>query len=100
MATQILMPALSPTMEEGTLAKWLVKEGDAVKSGQIIAVCNELTPVTRDALLDGTLDLVIDTPTSTLATKLVQFMIAACDESRAIPQQHLVPANLFISESL
>ena len=37
MATQILMPALSPTMEEGTLAKWLVKEGDAVKSGQILA---------------------------------------------------------------
>jgi len=37
MATEVLMPALSPTMEEGTLAKWLVKEGDAVKSGQIIA---------------------------------------------------------------
>ncbi|THD84348.1 pyruvate dehydrogenase complex E1 component subunit beta [Aliigemmobacter aestuarii] len=37
MATEILMPALSPTMEEGTLAKWLVKEGDEVKSGQIIA---------------------------------------------------------------
>ena len=37
MPTEILMPALSPTMEEGTLAKWLVKEGDAVKSGQIIA---------------------------------------------------------------
>ena len=37
MATEILMPALSPTMEEGTLAKWLVKEGDAGKSGQIIA---------------------------------------------------------------
>ncbi|MBD1205517.1 MAG: pyruvate dehydrogenase complex E1 component subunit beta [Rhodobacteraceae bacterium] len=37
MATQVLMPALSPTMEEGTLAKWLVKEGDTVKSGQIIA---------------------------------------------------------------
>jgi len=37
MATQILMPALSPTMEEGTLAKWLVKEGDEVKSGMIIA---------------------------------------------------------------
>ena len=37
MATQILMPALSPTMEEGTLAKWLVKEGDTVSSGQIIA---------------------------------------------------------------
>ena len=37
MATQILMPALSPTMEEGKLAKWLVKEGDTVKSGDIIA---------------------------------------------------------------
>jgi pyruvate dehydrogenase E2 component (dihydrolipoamide acetyltransferase) len=37
MAIQILMPALSPTMEEGTLAKWLVKEGDTVKSGQILA---------------------------------------------------------------
>ena len=37
MATQILMPALSPTMEEGKLAKWLVKEGDKVKSGQVLA---------------------------------------------------------------
>jgi pyruvate dehydrogenase E2 component (dihydrolipoamide acetyltransferase) len=37
MATEILMPALSPTMEEGTLAKWLVKEGQAVKSGMVIA---------------------------------------------------------------
>ena len=37
MATEILMPALSPTMEEGTLAKWLVKEGDSVASGDILA---------------------------------------------------------------
>ena len=37
MATEILMPALSPTMEEGTLAKWLVKEGDTVKAGDILA---------------------------------------------------------------
>ncbi|MGH1465756.1 MAG: pyruvate dehydrogenase complex E1 component subunit beta [Cognatishimia sp.] len=37
MAIEILMPALSPTMEEGTLAKWLVKEGDDVSSGDIIA---------------------------------------------------------------
>jgi len=37
MATEILMPALSPTMEEGTLAKWLVKEGDTITSGMIIA---------------------------------------------------------------
>jgi pyruvate dehydrogenase E1 component beta subunit len=37
MAIKILMPALSPTMEEGTLAKWLVAEGDKVKSGDILA---------------------------------------------------------------
>ncbi|WP_295511938.1 pyruvate dehydrogenase complex E1 component subunit beta [uncultured Sulfitobacter sp.] len=36
MATEILMPALSPTMEEGTLAKWLVKEGDTVSSGDVM----------------------------------------------------------------
>jgi pyruvate dehydrogenase E1 component beta subunit len=35
--TDILMPALSPTMEEGTLAKWLVKEGDTIKAGDVIA---------------------------------------------------------------
>jgi pyruvate dehydrogenase E1 component beta subunit len=37
MAVELKMPALSPTMEEGTLAKWLVKEGDSVKSGDILA---------------------------------------------------------------
>jgi pyruvate dehydrogenase E2 component (dihydrolipoamide acetyltransferase) len=37
MPIEILMPALSPTMEEGTLAKWLVKEGDTVSSGDVIA---------------------------------------------------------------
>ncbi len=37
MSIQILMPALSPTMEEGKLAKWLVKEGDIVKSGDVLA---------------------------------------------------------------
>ncbi|MFV0361195.1 pyruvate dehydrogenase complex E1 component subunit beta [Tropicimonas sp.] len=37
MAIEVLMPALSPTMEEGTLAKWLVKEGDTVSSGDILA---------------------------------------------------------------
>ncbi len=37
MAIEILMPALSPTMEEGTLAKWLVSEGDEVTAGQILA---------------------------------------------------------------
>src|ERR671929_289929 len=37
MPTNILMPALSPTMEKGNLAKWLKKEGDKIKSGDVIA---------------------------------------------------------------
>jgi pyruvate/2-oxoglutarate dehydrogenase complex dihydrolipoamide acyltransferase (E2) component len=37
MATEILMPALSPTMEEGTLTKWFVTEGDVVQSGDLLA---------------------------------------------------------------
>src|SRR3954464_9038132 len=37
MSIEILMPALSPTMEEGKLSKWLVKEGDVVKSGTLLA---------------------------------------------------------------
>jgi pyruvate dehydrogenase E1 component beta subunit len=37
MATEIFLPAMSPTMEEGTLAKWLVAEGDTVKAGQVVA---------------------------------------------------------------
>ena len=37
MATPILMPALSPTMTEGTIAKWLKDEGDAIQSGDLLA---------------------------------------------------------------
>ena len=36
-SNEILMPALSPTMEEGGIAKWLVKEGDIIKAGDLIA---------------------------------------------------------------
>ena len=37
MPTQVLMPALSPTMEKGNLAKWIKQEGDKVKAGDVIA---------------------------------------------------------------
>ena len=37
MPIQVLMPALSPTMEKGNLSKWLKKEGEAIKSGDVIA---------------------------------------------------------------
>ena len=43
MPIEIKMPALSPTMEEGTLAKWLVKEGDSVASGDLLAEIDQQT---------------------------------------------------------
>mgnify|MGYP000274162907 CR=1 FL=1 len=42
MPTEILMPALSPTMEEGTLASWQVEEGDMVSSGDVLAEIDAL----------------------------------------------------------
>ncbi len=56
MPTEILMPALSPTMEEGKLAKWLVKEGDAVKSGTVIAeIETDKATMEFEAVEDGTI---------------------------------------------
>jgi pyruvate dehydrogenase E2 component (dihydrolipoamide acetyltransferase) len=56
MATNILMPALSPTMEEGKLAKWLVKEGDTVKSGTILAeIETDKATMEYEATDEGTL---------------------------------------------
>ncbi|MGV6847192.1 MAG: pyruvate dehydrogenase complex E1 component subunit beta [Marinibacterium sp.] len=55
MSTEILMPALSPTMEEGTLAKWLVKEGDTVSSGDILAeIETDKATMEFEAVEDGT----------------------------------------------
>ena len=60
MATQVLMPALSPTMEEGTLAKWLVKEGDMVKSGQIIAeIETDKATMEFEAVDEGTIGQIL-----------------------------------------
>ncbi len=56
MATELKMPALSPTMEEGTLAKWLVSEGDAVKSGDILAeIETDKATMEFEAVDEGTL---------------------------------------------
>ena len=56
MATNILMPALSPTMEQGKLAKWLKKEGDAVRSGDVIAeIETDKATMEVEAIDDGTL---------------------------------------------
>ena len=54
MAIEIKMPALSPTMEEGTLTKWLVAEGEAVRSGDVIAeIETDKATMEVEALDDG-----------------------------------------------
>ncbi|MFS0736696.1 pyruvate dehydrogenase complex dihydrolipoamide acetyltransferase [Sphingomonas sp. 1P06PA] len=56
MPIELKMPALSPTMEEGTLAKWLVKEGDAVKSGDILAeIETDKATMEYEAIDEGTI---------------------------------------------
>ena len=73
MAIEILMPALSPTMEEGTLAKWLVKEGERVKAGDILAEIEtdkavmefeavEEGLIKQLLVLDGTEEIKINSP--------------------------------------
>jgi pyruvate dehydrogenase E2 component (dihydrolipoamide acetyltransferase) len=58
--TDILMPALSPTMEEGTLAKWLVKAGDTVKSGDIIAeIETDKATMEVEAVDEGVVDTIL-----------------------------------------
>ena len=56
MPTNILMPALSPTMEKGNLAKWLKKEGDKVKAGDVIAeIETDKATMEVEAVDEGTL---------------------------------------------
>ncbi|HEY5711859.1 MAG TPA: pyruvate dehydrogenase complex E1 component subunit beta [Allosphingosinicella sp.] len=60
MPIEIKMPALSPTMEEGTLAKWLVKEGDAVKSGDILAeIETDKATMEFEAVDEGTISKIL-----------------------------------------
>jgi pyruvate dehydrogenase E1 component beta subunit len=60
MPTEILMPALSPTMERGNLAKWLKKEGDAVKSGDVIAeIETDKATMEVEAVDEGTLGKIL-----------------------------------------
>ena len=61
MTSEILMPALSPTMEEGTLAKWLVKEGDSVSAGDILAeIETDKATMEFEAVDEGTIGKILD----------------------------------------
>src|ERR1044071_7537919 len=60
MPVQVLMPALSPTMEKGNLAKWLKKEGDTVKSGDVIAeIETDKATMEVEATDEGTLGKIL-----------------------------------------
>src|SRR6201998_4720632 len=60
MPTEVLMPALSPTMEKGNLAKWLKKEGDTVRSGDVIAeIETDKATMEVEAVDEGTLGKIL-----------------------------------------
>ncbi|MGK6357004.1 pyruvate dehydrogenase complex E1 component subunit beta [Sphingomonas sp. DT-207] len=79
MAIELKMPALSPTMEEGTLAKWLVKEGDTVKSGDILAeIETDKATMEFEAVDEGTISkILVAEGTDNVKVGTVIAMIAA-----------------------
>jgi pyruvate dehydrogenase E1 component beta subunit len=86
MATELKMPALSPTMEEGTLAKWLVKEGDDVKSGDILAeIETDKATMEFEAVDEGTIAKIL-VPEGTDGVKVGQAIaILAADGEEVTP---------------
>jgi pyruvate dehydrogenase E1 component beta subunit len=85
MPTPILMPALSPTMEKGNLAKWLKKEGDTVKSGDVIAeIETDKATMEVEAVDEGTLGkILVPEGTSDVAVNTPIAMILAEGEDAA-----------------
>ena len=80
MPTEILMPALSPTMEEGKLAKWLVKEGQAIKPGDIIAeIETDKATMEVEAVDEGTLGKII-VPAGTEGVKVNETIALLLEE--------------------
>jgi pyruvate dehydrogenase E1 component beta subunit len=78
MSINILMPALSPTMEEGTLAKWLIKEGDIVESGDVIAeIETDKATMEVEAVEEGqVVQLLVDEGTENVAVNTVIAVLA------------------------
>src|SRR5580693_6118871 len=85
MPTEVLMPALSPTMEKGNLAKWLKKEGDSVKTGDVIAeIETDKATMEVEAIDDGTLGkILVPEGTTDIAVNTPIAMILAEGEDKA-----------------
>ncbi|WP_411338562.1 pyruvate dehydrogenase complex E1 component subunit beta [Sphingopyxis sp. J-6] len=94
MAIELKMPALSPTMEEGTLAKWLVKEGDTVKSGDILAeIETDKATMEFEAVDEGTVgQILVAEGTDNVKVGTVIATITGEGEEAAAPAATPAPA--------
>ncbi len=93
MSVDILMPALSPTMEEGTLSKWLKKEGDAVKSGDIIAeIETDKATMEVEAVDEGVIARIV-VPEGTEGVKVNAVIAVLTGEGEATSEVPLTPAK-------
>jgi pyruvate dehydrogenase E2 component (dihydrolipoamide acetyltransferase) len=85
MATNILMPALSPTMTEGTLARWLKKEGEAVKAGDVIAeIETDKATMEVEAVDEGVLGKIL-VADGTAGVKVNEPIAVLVEEGEAVP---------------
>ena len=100
MSIQILMPALSPTMEEGKLAKWLVKEGDAVKSGDILAeIETDKATMEFEAVDEGRIGKIL-VPAGTEGVKVNAPIAVLLGEGEAAGAADIPAAMLSIKEAV
>jgi pyruvate dehydrogenase E2 component (dihydrolipoamide acetyltransferase) len=95
MATEILMPRLSPTMEEGTLAKWHVKEGDSVRSGDLVAeVETDKATMEVEASEDGVIEkLLLAEGTEHVPVNHPIALLAVEGEARPAPRPAASPTK-------
>jgi pyruvate dehydrogenase E2 component (dihydrolipoamide acetyltransferase) len=94
MSIDILMPALSPTMEEGTLAKWHVKVGDTVKAGDVIAeIETDKATMEVEAVDEGVVEaILVDAGTENVKVNALIAKLAGEGESPAPPPAKAAPA--------
>jgi pyruvate dehydrogenase E2 component (dihydrolipoamide acetyltransferase) len=92
MATNILMPALSPTMTEGTLARWLKKEGETVRSGDVIAeIETDKATMEVEAVDEGVLGKIL-VPDGTANVAVNQPIAVLVADGEAVPSGAAAPA--------
>ncbi|AOW46088.1 pyruvate dehydrogenase complex dihydrolipoamide acetyltransferase [Acetobacter ascendens] len=94
MATEILMPALSPTMTEGKLARWLKKEGDAVNSGDVLAeIETDKATMEVEAIEEGILGRIL-TPEGAEGVAVNTPIAILVEEGEAVPDNIDTPKNV------